>query len=191
MADSFSKDKFYRFNLIPPISEEEIKKIESRDNSIIYVFALLVLGFVFYLFFTVLENRLVQARLESLNEEIIQIEIQNESNAFVIEENGELITKGNNLLKPLLENDIELRDRIDISDEVAAAGEVSSYELDAFSNRMTLTVVLSNPEDAIEVFRAANLNTNTTEVLIESLARNRLADEREIFILVISFRLEI
>ncbi|MDQ6985158.1 MAG: hypothetical protein Q9M91_01265 [Candidatus Dojkabacteria bacterium] len=166
---SFSEKKFKEFNLVPPISKEEIKVIEKRDTTIIYSFILLFSAALMYFSLSMYQAIRVTPKIDSLENEISQIENEIGLNQDVVILNGELITKGNILLKPILANDIKLREIIDLSNDIALGNSIVDYALEDRESLMVIVVTLDNIDQVIEVYRNSLVNENIKDVSIRSV----------------------
>jgi len=183
-AENFNKLKFNSFNLIPPISQEEIKIIEKRDNSIIYSFSFILVSVLSLFVLSLIQILLVDPKINSIQTNINSVHQQINSNNGIVMLNGELITKGNVLLKPILDKDIKLKRILDISNEIAQGSVVSNYVLEDTTGDMVLTLHLTNTSNARQIYNDAKKNTAVTNVFIR-----RIESTAEGLVVVLSFKI--
>lgn len=171
MAEESNYNKrYFKFNLIPPLTKEELGTLEKRDNTLLYSFVLIFCGILIYFTSILVENFIVQPRLNSINKDILSIDQQISTYNRIKSINGELYLKTKSL-EPILLNDIKISDLLNSVNEIIANNpnlNVLSYQrenLDTF----VINVLGTNFDDAVKLIDLMQQSMSFTNVKLRNI----------------------
>lgn len=118
MADKIYNKNYFKFNLIPPKSQEEVSQLVERDNTLFYSFLLIVFGMFLFFVISIIKVAFIDPILSQVdsNLETVQSQISNFDEIRRI--NGELYIKAN-ALDPILDRDVEVTKVLDLESRIS------------------------------------------------------------------------
>jgi hypothetical protein len=175
----------FKFNLIPPKSEEEIKVLEERDNSIFYSFLLIFFITLIYFLMVWVDVYIVVPRINKLEKTIAKQNEQIKTYDVVRELKGELFVK-TQILEPLLELDIETIKLLQNSDLIV--NDVNNAKIITYvrepDGTFVITVLVDSYKDVIAILDNAK---NIEEIENVFLRQARKFDRSENIKVTLSF----
>lgn len=173
MADNQNtyKNRLFKFDLLPKRTDEEIKVLQDRDNSIIYSFVLVFSGALAFFGLTLIQTLILEPRLSNRNQALNNLE--NQVNGFnnVRIAHGELIQKSN-LLRDPLERDIGLDEFIRVSNEISANESIITAYGRENTGEFLLSFRVDNISDTVEIVNRAKNLIEVEDVLLRSVSSN-------------------
>lgn len=167
------KDRLFKFNLIPPRSNEEIETEEERDNSIVSALVLILFTVVIYAVFAIGKVILIDARVINLEDRIVTLN-QNISNLQSIKAlNGEIFTKSN-ALAPIIEQDIKLNRLIDVSNKLKEnilGAVINSYARE-FEGEFVISLTMRSYEDIYTLIDNAKSIEGLEKLFVRDLSKD-------------------
>jgi hypothetical protein len=159
--------KFFKFDLLPIKSQEEIVVLVDRDQTLTYSFLLIFFAVFLFSVLTLLKSFLVDPNLERVENNIKLLDAQIESFNDVRRLNGELFIKSR-ALEPILDRDVEVTRVLELESQIVNEFpnliEVNSYGRSgdgAFAMGFNINTVeqvsqviefLRNQSDVISIF---------------------------------------
>jgi hypothetical protein len=185
MLENYKKEKLFDFNLLPEITEEEIKVLVERDNSLVYSF-ILVFGATFIFFIlTLLEFIVIDGRTRVINTKIKDLQIQSVGFNQVKLANGEYVRKAN-LLENALDKDIKISEFLNIANSIVGeSGTILSYER-LPTGLFSITIITPTYESLVGIVSNAKTISNIDKIFI-----SRITNEKGIADFRFSLRFEI
>ncbi len=165
----YRKPKYFQFNLLSEQSEEEIQRLEERDDSTLYAMVLVFSGIFIYFILNLIQIIIVQGRINliqsRIDETVAAITAYNDIRAL----NGEIFQKANLLRDPLL-SDIELDRLLEISSLMTQdEGEILTYSRNQ-SGEFELVVDVENEEMAVRILENADELDDVTRSYIKQMS---------------------
>ncbi len=179
--------KFFRFNLIPPKSKEELMVLEERDNSIVYSLFLIFSAVFIFFALNLIEAIAIRPQILEAEQDLTNLQNKILQNDPIVKSNGELILKSN-LLKPVINDDIKVAEIIDVSNEIAVNGDIMTYIREQ-TGEIVLTIKISNVGNVTNIIKSAQENEKIEDVFLRSVTIQQ-GSVPEIFNMTMSFRIK-
>lgn len=170
MAENKYDKRLFDFNLIPPKSKEEVRTLRERDNSIFYSVLLIIFISLIYFGLLLFDSGVVTPRLNGLDDDLLQQDLQITTYNPVKQANGELFVKSQ-IIAPLLELDIGTIELLETSDAIiqnVPNAEIISYEREP-DGTFVITVILDNIEDSTLLITNAQNQTNVENAFMRQV----------------------
>lgn len=104
--DELLTKRYFKFNLLPKRSKQEISLIKERDNSVFYSAVIVLFGSFLWLVSVLFLNLVMNPRLQVTINSVENLKLQINGFSNIRAKNGELVYKAQ-LLKPLLDRKID------------------------------------------------------------------------------------
>ncbi len=167
------KERLFKFNLIPPKSNEEIETEEERDSSLVSALVLILFTVIIYALFVIGKVILIDTRIITFENSIQSIN-QNISNYQSVKAlNGEIFTKSN-ALAPIIEQDIKLNRLIEVSNKLKENipnAVISSYAREV-DGTFVISLVMSSYEDIYTLIDNSKTIENLEDLFVRQLNRS-------------------
>lgn len=163
---------YFKFNLIPPLSKEELKVLENRDNTLLYSFVLIFSGVLIFFAANLIESFIVQPQLNAANSDLNAANTEISSFNRIKAINGELFLKTKSL-EPILLSDIRISDLLRAVDDLLPDNkyDILSYERENL-NTFVINVVSDNFSDAVDLLDLMESNLEFENVKLRNLVRS-------------------
>lgn len=164
--------QYFKFNLIPPLSKEELTTLETRDNTLLYSFILIFIGILIYFSAILVETFIVQPRIRSIETDLATANQSINSYSRIKAINGELYLKTKSL-EPILLNDIKISDLLkSVNDLITSKNNLNviSYQRENLGT-FVISVLGTNYSDAVELLNLMQSDPNFSNILLRNIVR--------------------
>lgn len=171
-SESNYNKQYFKFNLIPPLSKEEITVLEKRDNTLLYSFVLIFVGVLIYFGANLFGSFVVQPRLNSVNTDLANTNVEISSFSRIKSINGELFLKTKSL-EPILLNDIRISDLLREVDELLPDDNtynIISYQRENLGT-FVINVVSGDFEDAVKLLNLMKDDPSFDNIKLRNIVR--------------------
>lgn len=161
----------FQFNLLTPPSEQELKMLEERDNTILYSVTLISFGALVFLILNLLQLSLIKPNLDKANETLAQIQKQEKTYERVKNKNGELYYKSL-ALEPLLDKDISILSLLNIADGISQLSSdirILDYKRET-SGTFTLAIRSRDIKQVESVVEKLGTYENVTAIYLKNVS---------------------
>jgi hypothetical protein len=161
MANNLNKNtygkRYFRFDLLPRKSEDEIQELEVRDNTLLYSFLLIFFSAVVFFILTLVKVALVDPALAVSNNNVVNAEKQIRNFSQIQKVNGELYVKSTSL-EPLLGQDVKTTKFLDFAEKFKTA----------FAGRVDIQTYLRE-SDGLFSMNLGTISTNEVQLIVQYL----------------------
>ena len=171
------------FNLLLIKTENEVKEISERNNTLIYSVILTFFSLLIFFLLNIFQSIFIDTQIESIKSGITEIELNISKRSDVLLIFGELITKAN-LLEPKIKNKIQILDFITIAEAVSNGNKIVSYKQDN-SDTYSISLLINNPESLRDVLKNSRTIDSIGDIFLKSISKDDEGD----FSVVLQFKI--
>lgn len=168
--------RYFKFDLLPRKSEDEIQDLEVRDNTLLYSFLLIFFSAVIFFILTLVKVALIDPALAVSKNNVANADKQIQNFAPVQKVNGELYVKSTSL-EPLLGQDVKTTKFLDFAEKFKTA----------FVGRVDIRTYLRE-SDGLFSMDLGTISTDEVQLIVEYLEEQEGVED--IFIKNIEWDLE-
>lgn len=168
----------FQFNLLTPPTEQEIKMLEERDNTILYSVTLVSFGALVFLVLNLFQLALIKPNLDRANDALATLQKQAKTYDRVKSKNGELYYKSL-ALEPLLDKDISILSLLDIADGISQVSpdiRILDYKREP-SGTFTISIRTSSIDLIQSIVQKLGSNNSVDAIYLKSVSYTNSVQE--------------